>query len=115
MTVRKALGESGWAQRCIQTIHWRRYCFVEDVLPLKRLTTHSKNPGCFDACTCFCTDLVFFVITLVGEGVAVGEGAIVSVGVGILVGIHGALAFLLVIALGFGWANESVAAYWLEL
>jgi DNA-binding winged helix-turn-helix (wHTH) protein len=44
MTVRKALGESGWAQRCIQTIHWRRYCFVEDVLPLKRLTTHSKNP-----------------------------------------------------------------------
>jgi hypothetical protein len=57
-------------------------------LPLNRLSSQSKNPGCFGAWAFACTGFAFFFGVVVGGGVAVGDGVTVTVGVGILVGIR---------------------------
>ncbi len=55
-------------------------------LTLNRFTSHSKNPGCFCACTRAGTGLAFFFGVVVGVVVAGGDGVNITVGGGILVG-----------------------------
>jgi hypothetical protein len=61
-------------------------------LPLKKLNTHSKNPGC--GCELTCTGFAFFLSIFVGAGGEVGEGVAINTGVNVSVGIGLAVGIL---------------------
>jgi hypothetical protein len=75
-------------------------------LILKRLTSQSRNPCGFCTDTLDFMGLGFFVGSIVGDGVADGEGARVKVGVGVFVGIR--IGILVGIRSGIGVLVGSV-------